>query len=102
MAMMSDVDLPIDHVRAQVASAIDVIVHTARLPGGRRTVIEIAAVDEPVDGAHRTTTVFAFRPREGRAGRFVCTGSIPALRDRLRERGEVLAAPLLAEGEDRA
>jgi pilus assembly protein CpaF len=102
MAMMSDVDLPIDHVRAQVASAIDVIVHTARLPGGRRTVTEIAAVDELVDGGHRTTTVFAFRPREGRAGRFVCTGAAPSLRERLRERGETLPAALFAEGEDRA
>ena len=33
---MSDVDLPVTHVRAQVASAIDLVVHTARLRDGRR------------------------------------------------------------------
>ena len=32
MAMMSDVDLPAAHIRNQVASAIDVVVHLARLP----------------------------------------------------------------------
>jgi pilus assembly protein CpaF len=31
MALMSDVDLPVAHVRAQVLSAIDLVVHTARL-----------------------------------------------------------------------
>jgi hypothetical protein len=36
MALMSDVDLPVAHVRAQVASAIDLLVHTARLRDGRR------------------------------------------------------------------
>src|SRR5215203_2107882 len=35
MAMMSDVELPVAHVRAQVSSAIDVVVHTARLRDGR-------------------------------------------------------------------
>ena len=45
MAMMSDVDLPVDHVRAQVASAIDVVVHISRLRDGRRVVFQIATVD---------------------------------------------------------
>src|SRR5207248_5183586 len=31
MALMSDVELPVDHVREQVAAAIDVVVHMARL-----------------------------------------------------------------------
>jgi pilus assembly protein CpaF len=101
MAMMSDVDLPIDHVRAQVASAIDVVVHTARLPSGRRVVTEVAAVDELVDAQHMTTPMFVFRPRDGRAGSFVCTGRAPELLGRLRERGETLPAGMFAEGEDR-
>jgi pilus assembly protein CpaF len=102
MAMMSDVDLPIDHVRAQVSSAIDVVVHMARLPVGRRVVTEIATVGDVVQGQHSTTPVFLFRPREGAAGSFACTGSVPALRDRLRERGETLPTVMFAEGEDRA
>ena len=43
---MSDVDLPVAHVRAQVASAIDVVVHTEHLRDGRRLVFQVAAVDE--------------------------------------------------------
>src|SRR5436309_10144583 len=49
MAMMSDVDLPAAHIRNQVAAAIDVIVHLARLRGGRRVVWEVATIE----GTHR-------------------------------------------------
>src|SRR6266487_3250274 len=45
MALMSDVDLPVEHVRNQVGAAIDVIVHLARLRDGRRVVWEVAAVE---------------------------------------------------------
>ena len=48
MAMMSDVDLPAAHIRNQVASAIDLVVHLARLRDGRRVVWEIAASREPI------------------------------------------------------
>jgi pilus assembly protein CpaF len=102
MAMMSDVDLPVEHVRAQVASAIDVVVHMARLPDGRRVVSEIATVDNVRDGQHVTGTTFRFRSRDGRGGVFTCTGEISALRESLRERGETLPAALFVPGEDRA
>ena len=39
---MSDVDLPVAHVRAQVASAIDLVVHTARLRDAGGSVFQIA------------------------------------------------------------
>ena len=91
MALMSDVDLPVAHVRAQVASAIDVVVHTARLRDGRRVVFQIAAVDE-LDGAGDPVVleVFGFRPRVGRHGAFVCTGIVPLVVASLAERGEDL------------
>jgi pilus assembly protein CpaF len=89
MALMSDVDLPIAHVRAQVASAIDVVVHTARLRDGRRVVFQIAAVDE-LDGAGDPIVIelFGFRPRIERHGAFVCTGIAPRVVALLAERGE--------------
>jgi pilus assembly protein CpaF len=102
MAMMSDVELPVEHVRAQVASAIDVVVHMARLPDGRRVVSEVASVDGLAADQHAVSSVFAFRPREGRAGSFVCTGVVPGLRSTLRERGETLPIALFSAGEDRA
>src|SRR5437773_113160 len=65
MALMSDVELPVAHVREQVASAIDVIVHMARLRDGRRVVQEIAAVEGVADGEPVVTEIFGVRPRAG-------------------------------------
>jgi pilus assembly protein CpaF len=45
MALMSDVDLPVDHVREQIASTIDLLVHTARLSDGRRLVSRVTSVE---------------------------------------------------------
>ena len=91
MALMSDVDLPVAHVRAQVASAIDLVVHTARLRDGRRVVFQIAAVDQ-LDGAGDPVVIeiFGFRPRVGRHGAFVCMGIVPRVVASLAERGEDL------------
>ena len=47
---MSDVDLPVAHVRAQVASAIDLVVHTARLRDAGGSVFQLAGVVD-LDGA---------------------------------------------------
>jgi pilus assembly protein CpaF len=101
MALMSDVDLPVAHVRAQVASAIDVVVHTARLRDGRRVVFQIAAVDE-LDGAGDPVVIeiFGFRPRVGRHGAFVCTGIVPRVAASLAERGEDLDPRCLDTGID--
>ena len=89
MALMSDVDLPIAHVRAQVTSAIDIVVHTARLRDGRRVVFQVAGVDHIDDaGEPVVIEVFGFRPRIGRHGAFVCTGLSPGVAAMLAERGE--------------
>src|SRR6266487_5531596 len=45
MALMSDVELPVAHVREQIAAALDLIVHMTRLPDGRRGVSLVAAVE---------------------------------------------------------
>jgi pilus assembly protein CpaF len=101
MALMSDVDLPVAHVRAQVSSAIDVVVHTARLRDGRRVVFQIAAVDE-LDGAGEPVVVeiFGFRPRIDREGAFVCTGIAPRVVTSLAERGQDVDPRLFEAGID--
>jgi pilus assembly protein CpaF len=88
MALMSDVDLPVAHVRAQVASAVDVVVHLARLRDGRRVVFQIATVDGLEDDEPVVREIFAFRPRVGRDGAFVATGVVPALARVLQGRGQ--------------
>jgi pilus assembly protein CpaF len=46
MALMSDVDLPLHALRAQVASAINVVVQMTRHLGGRRILTQVAEVDQ--------------------------------------------------------
>ncbi len=100
MALMSDVDLPVAHVRDQVASALDVVVHMARLHDGRRVVYEIAAVAGVRDGEPIVFELFGFRPRLGGRGAFVCTGVVPPLAEVLRERGEEFGDLLFRPGVD--
>jgi pilus assembly protein CpaF len=102
MALMSDVDLPVAHVRDQVASAIDVVVQMARLRDGRRVVYEVASVEGVRNGDPIVTDVFGFRPRLGAEGSFVATGEVPAIAQILRERGENLAEEAFEPGPDRA
>jgi pilus assembly protein CpaF len=101
MALMSDVDLPVAHVRAQVASAIDLVVQMARLRDGRRVVFRVSSVDGLVDGEPALSDVFAFRPRASAEGTFVGTGIVPPVVQMLEERGERLPLRLFAEGDDR-
>ena len=44
MVLMSGVDLPLRTIREQVASAVDLIVHTARLKDGSRKIVNITEV----------------------------------------------------------
>jgi pilus assembly protein CpaF len=100
MAMMSDVDLPAAHIRNQVASAIEVIVHLARLRDGRRIVWEIAAVEGTHRGEPVVTPLFRFRPREGSAGVFEASGNVPRVATMLADRGEDVDEWLFAPEED--
>jgi pilus assembly protein CpaF len=103
MALMSDVDLPAAHIREQVASAVDVVVHMARLRDGRRVALHVSAVEGCVDGEPVVREVFSFHPRAGGGaqGEFVAAGVVPELTEVLAERGEPIPAALFAEGSDR-
>ena len=100
MALMSDVDLPLAHLREQIASAIDVVVHMARLPAGRRVAFHVASVDGMHDGRPIVNEVFSFRLREGRDGRFEATGTVPKVVSMLRGRGEDAPDELFEAGVD--
>ena len=79
LCMMSEVNLPLHAMRAQITSAIDVIVQLTRFADGRRSVTEIAEV-MPLgdDGRYRTQEMFTYEIDEGAessAGRLVWTGA---------------------------
>ncbi len=52
LAMMSKIELPLHALRAQVASAIDVIVQMTRFPDGRREITQISEVLPLTDDGH--------------------------------------------------
>ncbi|MFN2544662.1 MAG: CpaF family protein [Actinomycetota bacterium] len=100
MALMSDVDLPLVHLREQIASAVDVVVHMARLPGGKRVAFQVSAVDGLHDGKPIVNEVFAYRPRVGPDGSFAATGAVPKVVGVLRDRGEAVPDDLFRAGVD--
>jgi hypothetical protein len=67
MALMSDVDLPVAHMRPEVASAIDLVVHTARLRDVGGSVFQIAGVDD-LDGAGEPVVIEVFGQRDHSRG----------------------------------
>jgi len=83
LALMSDVELPLYALRAQVASAVDFIVHTARLPDGTRCITQISeVVGYEGDKGYRFTDLFVRRyDARGQGGRsrsqLVPLGTLP-------------------------
>ena len=70
MVMMSSIELPLHALRAQIASAIDVIVQVTRFTDGRRALTQITEV-LPLgdDGKYRLQDMFLYQLSEGKEGR---------------------------------
>ncbi len=67
MVMMAGFDLPLRAIREQIASAVHLVVHQQRLPGGRRTISELVEVAGMESGTIQMEEVFSLRNgfREG-------------------------------------
>ncbi len=82
--------MPIPAIRAQIASALDLVVQITRFPDGARRVTRIAEVtgiDEET-GLIQLEAIFIYRPAEGeRDGRYLHTGYIPSFVAELLARG---------------
>ena len=86
MALMSDVELPVSHVREQIAGALDLIVHMSRMPSGCRVVARVSAVE----GLRSETVVLEdiFAWHRGPHPGFEATGTLPSILRMLEERDE--------------
>ena len=62
MALMSDIDMPLNALRRQIASAVDIIVNIVRESSGLRKVANIAKVEDNLDGKgdYQFETLFEF------------------------------------------
>lgn len=64
MALMSGVEIPLTALRAQVASAVDVVVQLTRMNDGRRMVTEISEVGAlKTNWQYHVTSIFALADR---------------------------------------
>lgn len=93
MALMGGVELPLSALRSQLASAVDIIVQTARLRDGRRKVTHITEVlgTDPTNG-YRIKDLFAFDPtpspsRTKPSLQLIPTGILPDCLPLLRSHG---------------
>jgi pilus assembly protein CpaF len=100
MALMSDVDLPVMHMREQVVSALDVVVHMARLPDGRRVLLDVSSVEGVHDGEPILVPTYSLARAPGLQSGFVASGAVPAFADVAASRGEVMDDALFRAGRD--
>jgi pilus assembly protein CpaF len=92
MISMAGLELPIRALRAQFASAVDLIVQASRLQGGPRKVTSISEVIGMEGDTIIMQEIFAFRQlgvdAAGRAhGEFIATGIRPSFMERLEQSG---------------
>lgn len=91
MSLMSGVELPLAAIRDQIANAVDVIVHQARMRDGTRKITSLIEITGIESGRIQSHELFRFDQSsvdEGRIlGRHVATGAIPEFFEDLRQRG---------------
>lgn len=93
MILMSGIELPVRAIREMIASAVDLIVHTARLTDGSRKIIQITEIAGMLDEIHiNLKDVFSFVQKGvekgGKVlGEFKPTGYIPTFYDDIKIRG---------------
>src|SRR5262249_32251267 len=101
MVLMAGFDLPIRAIREQIASAIDLIVHIARLRDGSRGVTHVVEVDGMEGDIVTLTDLFTFNygasaDGDGHLiGELVPTGLRPKFTERLANAGIAIPARIL-------
>ncbi len=93
MILMAGVELPIRAIREMVASAVDLIIHTARLSDGTRKIIQITEIAGMKDEMHiDLRDIFAFKQvgidAQARVlGDFQATGYVPSFIEDIKIKG---------------
>ena len=94
MVLMSGYGMPLRSIREQISSAVDLIVHTARLRGGARKIVNITEVYGIEEDQILTQDIFVFEQTGVRDGKIEGTLKPPGIRptfmDRFKEYGIML------------
>jgi pilus assembly protein CpaF len=100
MAMMGSVALPEKAIRAQIASAVDLIVQVSRMSDGTRRVTHISEITGTTGDMISLQDIYLFEkqglgPSGNVKGRFHSTGVVPRFAERLKAAGIPLGLNLL-------
>jgi pilus assembly protein CpaF len=100
---MSGYDFPIRAIRQQISSAIQLVIQTARLTGGRRKVTNVSEITGTEGEQIQMHDLFVFEQTgvdgNGHAeGRFVTTGIRPRIAERMENFGVRAPAELFRRG----
>jgi len=92
MIAMAGYDIPMRAMRTQISSAMQLIVQSRRLTGGRRKVVSVAEISGMEGDQIQMHDLFVFDQNgvdaDGHAtGRFICTGIRPRCAERIEHRG---------------
>jgi len=92
MVLMSGIELPIRAIREQIASAIHIIVHTARFSDGSRKVMNITEVSGLEGDRITMQDIFVFKQtgidENGKVqGLFMPAGVVPTFLEEIKTRG---------------
>lgn len=93
MILMSGIELPIRAIREMASSAIDLIIHTARLSDGSRKIVQISEIVGMKDDVHvDIKDIFIFKQsglnNQGKVlGEFKATGYIPSFMGEIKIKG---------------
>jgi pilus assembly protein CpaF len=106
MVSMTGMTFPMKALRAQMASAINVVVQVARDEDGRRRVISLQEINGMEGDVVTMSEIFSFErsgvDKEGNVlGKLKPTGVVPAFQKRLSRRGIDLPASLFSVESDR-
>ncbi len=82
MVMMASIDIPFEAVRAQIASAVNLIVHQARMPDGRRKIAQIAEVVGYDSNGAILRDIFLLGMGSGQRLEYNSTGYVPTSLDK--------------------
>jgi pilus assembly protein CpaF len=92
MVTMAGFDLPVKTIRAQIASAINVVLQLERMEDGRRRVVSICEINNMEGDIITMSEIFRYE-RKGVdengniIGRFISTGIVPRFHERMMQRG---------------
>jgi pilus assembly protein CpaF len=92
MVAMAGVNLPARSLRAQIASALDLVIQLERQEDGRRRIVSVQEIDGIEGEVITMSEIFRFEregiDREGNViGRFKASGVVPKFHEQLRRRG---------------